>query len=84
MFDTIGQFEEQFNKQVFRITFKNRDFQVVLLKKDLTTNMSEFQILLDGLVQRLKKENGKWKFEHGEDQDLAEDIWRQVALRYRL
>ncbi len=84
MYDTIGQFEEQFNKQVFRITFKNRDFQVVLLKKDLTKNMSEFQILLDGLVQRLKKENGKWNFEHGEDQDLAEDIWRQVALRYRL
>lgn len=84
MFDTIGQFEEQFNKQVFRITFKNRDFQVVLLKRDLTKNMSEFQILLDGLVQRLKKENGKWNFEHGEDQDLAEDIFRQVALRYRL
>ena len=83
MFDTIGQFEEQFNKQVFRITFKNRDFQVLLLKKDLTKNMSEFQILLDGLVQRLKKENGKWNFEHGEDQDLAEDIWRQIALRYR-
>ncbi|WP_286751662.1 MULTISPECIES: hypothetical protein [Sphingobacterium] len=84
MFDTIGQFEEQFNKQVFRITFKNCDFQVVLLKKDLTKNMTEFQILLDGLVQRLRKENGKWNFEHGEDQDLAEDIWRQVALRYRL
>ncbi|RKE80779.1 hypothetical protein [Chryseobacterium sp. AG363] len=84
MFDTIGQFEEQFNKQVFRITFKNRDFQVVLLKRDLTKNMSEFQILLDGLVQKLKKENGKWNFEHGEDQDLAEDIFRQVALRYRL
>ncbi|AYZ36236.1 hypothetical protein EGY07_11900 [Chryseobacterium indologenes] len=83
MFDTIGQFEEQFNKQVFRITFKNRDFQVLLLKRDLTKNMSEFQILLDGLVQRLKKENGKWNFEHGEDQDLAEDIWRQIALRYR-
>ncbi|WP_312715396.1 hypothetical protein [Sphingobacterium multivorum] len=83
MFDTIGQFEEQFNKQVFRITFKNRDFQVVLLKRDLTKNMSEFQILLDGLVQRLIKENGKWNFEHGEDQDLAEDIWRQIALRYR-
>ncbi|WP_343657873.1 hypothetical protein [Chryseobacterium sp.] len=84
MFDTIGQFEEQFNKQVFRITFKNRDFQVVLLKKDLTKNMTEFQILLDGLVQRLKNENGKWNFEHGEDQDLAQDIWRQIALRYRL
>lgn len=84
MFDTIGQFEEQFNKQVFKITFKNRDFQVVLLSRDLTKNISEFQILLDGLVQRLKKENGKWNFEHGEDQDLADDIFRQVALRYRL
>ncbi|WP_367331116.1 hypothetical protein [Sphingobacterium multivorum] len=84
MFDTIGQFEEQFNKQVFRITFKHRDFQIVLLKKDLTKNMTEFQILLDGLVQRLKKEDGRWSFEHGDDQDLAEDIWRQIALRYRL
>ncbi|WP_312336343.1 hypothetical protein [Sphingobacterium sp.] len=84
MFDTIGQFEEQFNMQVFRITFKKRDFQVVLLKRELSKNMTEFQILLDGLVQRLKKENDKWSFEHGEDQDLAQDIWRQVALRYRL
>ncbi|WP_313239775.1 hypothetical protein [Sphingobacterium multivorum] len=84
MFDTIGQFEEPFNKQVFRITFKKRDFQVVLLKRELSKNMTEFQILLDGLVQRLKKENDKWSFEHGKDQDLAEDIWRQVALRYRL
>ncbi|WP_100075226.1 hypothetical protein [Chryseobacterium camelliae] len=84
MFDTIGQFEEQFNKQVFRITFKNRDFQVVLLSRDLTKNMTEFQILLDGLVQKLIKTNGKWHFEHGEDQDFAEDIWRHIALRYRL
>lgn len=84
MFDTIGQFEEHFNKQVFRITFKHRDFQIVLLKKDLTKNLTEFQILLDGLVQNLIKKNEEWHFEHGEDQDLAQDIWRQIALRYRL
>ncbi|MDR6513743.1 hypothetical protein [Chryseobacterium camelliae] len=83
MFDTIGQFEEHFNKQVFRITFKQRDFQIVLLKTDLTKNLTEFQILLDGLVQKLIKTNGKWHFEHGEDEDLAEDIFRQIALRYR-
>ncbi|MDN4011425.1 hypothetical protein QX233_03015 [Chryseobacterium gambrini] len=45
--------------------------------------MTEFQILLDGLVQKLIKTNGKWHFEHGEDQDFAEDIWREIALRYR-
>lgn len=83
MQDTLGLFEEHFNKQVFRITFKFRDFQVVLLKKELNKNMHEFQILLDGMVQKLFKKDGKWQFEHGEDQDLAEDIWRQIALRYR-
>lgn len=84
MFDTIGQFEEKFNKQVFRITFKNRDFQVVLLSRDLTKNMTEFQILLDGLVQKLINTNGKWHFEHDEDQDFAENIWRHIGLRCRL
>lgn len=83
MQDTIGQYEELFNKQTFRITFKARDFHIVLLKKDLIKNQCEFQVLLDGSVQKLIKKNGKWNFEHGEDQDLAEDIWRQIALRYR-
>ncbi|WP_156167752.1 hypothetical protein [Sphingobacterium sp. Ag1] len=84
MHDTIGQFADHFNRQIFRITFKFRDFQVVLLKKDLLKDQTEFEILLDGLVQKLIKKNGKWSFEHGEDQDLAEDIWRQIELRYRL
>lgn len=84
MLDIIGQSEDDFNKQVFSITFKDRAFQIILLKKDLAKNMTEFQILLDGLVQKLIKTNGKWHFEHGEDQDFAEDIWRHIALRYRL
>lgn len=84
MIDTIGQSEDDLNKQVFRITFKNRDFQIVLLEKDLAKNITEFQILLDGLVQKLINTNGKWHFEHGEDQDFAEDIWRHIGLRYRL
>lgn len=84
MLDTIGQYEEHFNKQTFRITFKTRDFQIVLLKKDLTKDQQEFSVLLDGLVQTLTKRDGKWHFAHGEDNDLAEDIWRQIALRYRL
>ena len=84
MLDTIGQYEGHFSKQTFRITFKARDFQIVLLKKDLTKEQEEFSVLLDGLVQKLLKKNGKWHFEHGEDQDLAQDIWRQIALRYRL
>lgn len=84
MQDTIGQYADYFNKQTFRITFKSCDFQLVLLKEDLKREQTELQILLDGIVQKLIKKNGKWHFEHGEDQDLAEDIWRQIALRYRL
>ncbi len=84
MQDTIGKYEEYFKKQTFRITFKSRDYQIVLLKKDLIKDECELQVLLDGLVQKLIKKNGKWSFEHGEDQGLAEDIWRQIALRYRL
>ena len=84
MLDTIGQYRDHFNRQTFRITFKSRDFQIKLLKKDLTKDQDEFEILLDGMVQKLLKKEGKWSFEHGEDQDLAEDIWRQIALRYRL
>jgi len=84
MFDTIGQFEEHFNKQIFRITFKHRDFQIVLLKKEIMENQTDFQILLDGVIQRLINKGGKWHFEHGEDQELAQDIWRQISLRYRL
>ncbi|MGE6397088.1 hypothetical protein [Chryseobacterium scophthalmum] len=84
MQDTIGQYENQFDKQTFRITFKSRDFQVVILKKDLMKDQTEFQVLLDGLVQKLNRKNGKWHFEHGQDQNLAEDIWRQITLRYRL
>jgi len=84
MLDTIGQHEGHFSKQIFRITFKTRDFQIVLLQKKLTKDQQEFSVLLDGLVQKLIKKNGKWHFDHGQDQDLAEDIWRQIALRYRL
>ncbi|MDQ1805079.1 hypothetical protein RAH57_13860 [Chryseobacterium sp. CKR4-1] len=84
MLDTIGQHEEHFSKQVFRITFKTCDFQIVLLQKKLTKDQQEFQVLLDGLVQKLIKKSGKWYFNHGEDQDHAADIWRQIALRYRL
>lgn len=84
MLETVGQYEEHFGKQTFRITFKTRDFQIVLLKKDLTKDQREFSVLLDGLVQKLIKKNGKWNFEHGEDHDLAEEIWRAISLRYRI
>lgn len=35
MQDTIGKYEEHFDKQVFRVTYKLKDYQVILLKKDL-------------------------------------------------
>ncbi|WP_313492023.1 MULTISPECIES: hypothetical protein [Sphingobacterium] len=84
MQDTIGQYKEHFNKQTFRITFKSCDFKIVLLKKELTKDQTEFEVLLDGMIQKLKKNNGKWQFEHGKDQELAVEIWRQITLRYRL
>ena len=84
MQDTIGHYENNCGKQTFRITFKSIDFQIVILKRDLKKDQEELSILLDGLVQKLIKKNGKWHFEHGEDQDFAEDIWRQISLRYRL
>lgn len=83
MEDTIGKSESPFDKQTFRITFKSKDYQIVLLKTDLKKNQTEISVLLDGSVQKMIKKNNNWHFEHGEDQDLAEDIWRHISLGYR-
>ncbi|WP_185286224.1 hypothetical protein [Chryseobacterium indologenes] len=84
MQDTIGKYEEHFDKQVFRVTYKLKDYQVILLKKDLKKDLKEISILLDGVVQKMIKEEGKWHFEHGNDRELANDIWRAISLRYRI
>lgn len=84
MQDTIGRYEEYFDKQVFRVTYKFKDYEVILLKTDLKKNLSEISIFLDGVVQKMIKDKGKWGFDHGNDQELANDIWRAISLRYRL
>jgi hypothetical protein len=82
--DTIGKSERPFDKQTFRITFKSKDYQVILLKAGLKKNQTEISVLLDGVVQKLIKKNNKCFFDHGKDEDLANDIWRAISLRYRI
>lgn len=84
MQDTIGQYAEYFDKQVFRVTYKFKDYEIILLKRELKKNLTEISILLDGVVQKMIKEGGRWGFEHGNDNELANDIWRCISLRYRL
>ncbi|REC61851.1 hypothetical protein DRF65_14050 [Chryseobacterium pennae] len=84
MEDIIVKSGELFDRQKFRITFKERDFEIILLKKNVVKETTEISLLLDGMIQQLIKREGKWHFDHGEDQDLAGDIWRQISLRYRL
>lgn len=84
MQDTIGRYEEYFDKQIFRVTYKFKDYQVTLLKSDLKADLKELSILLDGVVQKIIQKEGKWYFQHGSDPELANDIWRAISLRYRL
>ncbi|WP_333862969.1 hypothetical protein [Sphingobacterium sp.] len=86
MEDTIGlKIYDPFKGQTFRITYKGQDYQVRLLKRDVTKEQEEVEILLDGVIQNIVKKNGKWYFDRiDEDQDFANDIWRAISLRYRL
>lgn len=71
--------------QIFRIIYKIQDFQIKLLRKSITKEVAEIEILLDGLVQKLVKHNGKWEFEESDkDLDFAQNIWRAISLLYRL
>lgn len=86
MEDTIDSTFYDLNKgQIFRITYKNRDFQVRLLKRELTREQTELDLLLDGVVQKLVKRNNRWFFANSDDdKEFANDIWRAISLRYRL
>lgn len=86
MEDTVdSRFYDRSKGQIFRITYKNRDFQVRLLKKELSKELTEIDLLLDGVVQKLIRKNNKWFFEHSDDdKEFANDIWRAISLRYRL
>lgn len=86
MEDTVdSRFYDQSKGQIFRITYKNRDFHVKLLEKELSKELTKIDLLLDGVVQKLVKRNSKWFFEHSEDdKEFANDIWRSISLRYRL
>jgi hypothetical protein len=72
-------------RQPLRITFKGQDFQVRILDDKLYKNLNEITILLDGIVQKLRKDRDRWYFENTEDDmEFANDIGRAIALRYRL
>ncbi|MDR6919527.1 hypothetical protein [Chryseobacterium sp. 2987] len=64
---TVGKHDGLFERQKFRITFKGKDFEIVLLKKDISKETTEIRLLLDGIVQHLVLREGKWCFDHGED-----------------
>ncbi|WP_333578006.1 hypothetical protein [Sphingobacterium sp.] len=84
MEDTIGLIDNYFDKKKFRVTYKQKDYVIVFLKKELLKDVSIINIFLDGVVQKLVKKSERWSFEHGEDEDLAIDIWRALSLRYRI
>ncbi|WP_346086715.1 hypothetical protein [Sphingobacterium ginsenosidimutans] len=76
---------EQHRSQVFRLTYKGQDYQLVLLKKSLSKLDAELPILLDGIEQKLVKRGDYWFFENRHsDQHFATEIWRNLSLRYRL
>lgn len=77
--------EESHRSQVFRLTYKGQDYQLVLLKKSLSKQDTEVPILLDGTDQKLVKRGDNWFFEHMDsDQHFATEIWRNLSLRYRI
>ncbi|AZA84607.1 hypothetical protein H3Z85_00975 [Chryseobacterium indologenes] len=85
MEDTINSKFDANSGQIFRITYKNRDFQIRLLKRGITKDIIEVDLLLDGVIQKLLKRDKTWYFENSDaDQELAKDIWRAISLRYRL
>jgi len=81
--DTLAQ--NDIPAQSFRITYKSRDFQIRILEKELFKDINTISILLDGIVQKLIKNQGKWYFEKSNsDEEFANDIGRSISLRYRL
>lgn len=76
---------DPFKGQIFRITYKGKDYQVKILKRDIKKDQSEIEILLDGIIQKIIKKDNFWCFENMEsDKELAYDIWRSISLRYRI
>ncbi|WP_278354102.1 MULTISPECIES: hypothetical protein [Bacteroidota] len=85
MKDTIGSSFEHTTGQIFRITYKNRDFQLRLMRRGLARDVSEIDLLIDGVIHKLIKREGIWFFEKSdENRGFANDIWRAISLRYRL
>ena len=85
MEDTIHSKFDADTGQIFRITYKSRDFQMRILKQELTKDTTTIDIFLDGVIQKLVKKDKLWFFEGSDaDQELAYDIWRAISLRYRL
>lgn len=74
-----------YKSQPLRVTFKNTDYEVRILNRDIKKTDTSIKILLDGIVQTLEKTAACWQFS-GTDDDpaFAQAIWHSISLRYRL
>jgi hypothetical protein len=86
MEDTISP-EQAFSYKSLplRITFKEQDYNVHILQKDIGKHTAEIRILLDGIVQKLVGDGNHWRFsDTAENAGFAQAIWNAISLRYRL
>ncbi|MEH6305901.1 hypothetical protein RYH73_09630 [Olivibacter sp. CPCC 100613] len=86
MEDTILPDETySYKSQPLRVTFKNIDYEVRILSKEIKKTDTLVKILLDGMVQTLEKNSTHWHFSESEDDPaFAQAIWHSISLRYRL
>ncbi|WP_134091561.1 hypothetical protein [Olivibacter sp. XZL3] len=74
-----------YKSQPLRVTFKNIDYEVRILNKDIKKTDTSVKILLDGIVQTLEKAPSHWRFSGSDDDPaFAQAIWHSISLRYRL
>lgn len=74
-----------FKSLPLRITYKELDYTIHILQKTVDSQTNEIRVLLDGIVQTLIREEGRWRFaETGENDAFAQAIWHAISLRYRL
>lgn len=86
MEDTIGSEQKHPYKSLpMRVTFKEQDYTLHLLEKNIGKSTREVRLLLDGMVQTITSDGLRWQFA-GDDPNagFAQAIWSCISLRYRL
>lgn len=86
MEDTIGsELTHPYKSLPMRVTYKEQDYTVHLLQKEIDKTTREVRLLLDGIVQTIVCDGFRWRFD-GDDgnADFAQAIWNSISLRYRL